>query len=103
MDLCTLFHLALSSKIIRTLTSFGRRLERASWAVGLARDTLFAYLQEGLHSTELYSVASDQWVEKAPMSDQRFAFGAVYANEGVYAAGGHLFCNDTLTEDCGNR
>ncbi len=60
-------------------------------------------LQVGLHYTESYSATSNQWVEKAMISDQRFAFGAAYVNEGVLAAGGHIFCNDTLSEDCGNR
>jgi hypothetical protein len=56
-----------------------------------------------LHYVERYSVASNQWVEKAMISDTRFAFGAAFINEGVYVSGGHIFCNDTLTEDCGNR
>ena len=37
------------------------------------------------------------------IANQRFAFGATFVNEGVLAAGGHIFCNDTLSEDCGNR
>lgn len=57
----------------------------------------------GLHYVERYSVASDQWVEKAMIADRRFAFGATFINEGIYVSGGHIFCNDTLTEDCGNR
>ena len=62
-----------------------------------------ACLQVGLHYTEHYSVAANQWIEKAMIGDRRFAFGAAYVNEGVMAAGGHIFCNDTLSEDCGNR
>ena len=61
------------------------------------------HLQRGLHYTERYSMASNQWVEEAMIGDRRFAFGAAFVNDGVLAAGGHIFCNDTLTEDCGNR
>lgn len=59
--------------------------------------------QVGLHCVERYSVASNQWVEKAMIADHRFAFCATFINEGVYVSGGHIYCNDTLTEDCGNR
>ena len=59
--------------------------------------------QDGLHYVERYSSASNQWVEKALLSNQRFAFGAAYINEGVYAIGGLIYCNDTLSDDCGAR
>ena len=52
---------------------------------------------------ERYSSASNQWAEKALLSNQRFAFGAAYINEGVYAIGGLIYCNDTLSDDCGAR
>ena len=59
--------------------------------------------QDGLHYVERYSSANNQWVEKALLSHQRFAFGAAYIDEGVYAIGGHTYCNDTLSDDCGTR
>lgn len=52
---------------------------------------------------ERYSRKANQWVEKAPMSDQRFSFGAANNGAGVWVMGGHVLCNDSLTEDCGNR
>ena len=59
-------------------------------------------MQVGLHYVEQYSPTSNQWVEKAMMDNQRFAFGAAYASEGVFALGGHVFCNITVG-DCGSR
>lgn len=60
-------------------------------------------MQVGTHLVERYSKRSNQWVEKAPLANQRFAFGAAFIDEGAYALGGHVFCNDTASEDCGNR
>ena len=60
-------------------------------------------VQVGAHGTERYSLASNQWVEKAQISNQRFGFGAAFADEGVYALGGHTYCQNSSSEACDNR
>ncbi len=59
-------------------------------------------MQAGMHYVEEYNYDADVWVEKAPMDTQRFSFGAVYIDEGVYAFGGHTYCNSS-TADCSDR
>ena len=65
-------------------------------------------IQIPVHDVELYNVAHDHWVTKAPMPLARFRFAtAMYAGE-VFAFGGHVLCstgwfNDWANLDCPNR
>ncbi len=45
-------------------------------------------VQPGMHYVEECNYDEDVWVEKAPMDTQRFSFGALYIDEGVYACAG---------------
>ena len=54
----------------------------------------------GLHYVEEFAAAQNVWIEKAPMDQQRFGFGAAYLNEGVYVMGGLMACG---SDDCDDR